>query len=83
MITSVRSGKAKFSELIDRASRGEEIIITVHGKPKARIVPISSSDSGKGDKSWPAVLREARSRYSTGKSDSSGKILDHIRGDRM
>jgi len=31
--------KTKFSELLDRVERGEEIIITRHGKPVARIVP--------------------------------------------
>ena len=31
--------KTKLSELLDRVERGEEIIITRHGKPVARIVP--------------------------------------------
>ena len=31
--------KTKFSELLDRVERGEEIIVTRHGKPVARIVP--------------------------------------------
>ncbi len=31
--------KTKFSELLDRVERGEEIIITRRGKPVARIVP--------------------------------------------
>ena len=34
----VFDGKARFSELIDRAERGEEIIVTKHGKPRFRLV---------------------------------------------
>lgn len=32
--------KTKFSELLERVSRGEEITITRHDKPVARLVPI-------------------------------------------
>ena len=31
--------KTRFGELLDRVSRGEEVIITRHDKPIARIVP--------------------------------------------
>jgi prevent-host-death family protein len=31
--------KLRFGELLDRVSRGEEIVITKHAKPVARIVP--------------------------------------------
>jgi prevent-host-death family protein len=33
-----REAKAKLSELLDAAERGEETVITRHGKPVARIV---------------------------------------------
>lgn len=33
-----RDAKAKLSELLDAAERGEETVITRHGKPIARIV---------------------------------------------
>jgi prevent-host-death family protein len=36
----VFDGKARFSELVDRAERGEEIIVTRHGKPVAKVVPL-------------------------------------------
>lgn len=32
----IAEAKAKFSELIDRAARGEEVLITRHGKPVVR-----------------------------------------------
>jgi len=31
--------KTRFGELLDRVSRGEEVVITRHEKPVARIVP--------------------------------------------
>lgn len=35
--------KTKFSELLERVSRGEEITITRHEKPVARLVPVGRS----------------------------------------
>ncbi|HMN40699.1 MAG TPA: type II toxin-antitoxin system prevent-host-death family antitoxin [Phycisphaerales bacterium] len=36
--------KTHFSELLDRVERGEEITITRHGIPVARLVPAPSRD---------------------------------------
>ncbi|WP_019013736.1 type II toxin-antitoxin system Phd/YefM family antitoxin [Elioraea tepidiphila] len=41
-VVSAAEAKAKLSDLLDRAARGEEITITGHGKPVARIVPPAS-----------------------------------------
>ena len=38
---STAEAKARFSELIDRAAAGEEIVVTRSGKPRARIVPLA------------------------------------------
>ncbi len=35
----VAEAKARFSELVKRAQAGEEIVVTRHGKPVARVVP--------------------------------------------
>ena len=80
MITTLREGKAKLSALVDRASRGEEIVITVRGRPKARLCPLAVNPAA-GVKGWDRRLREARATYSVGVRDSS-PILDKIRGDR-
>ncbi len=37
---SVREAKAQFSTLLGRAAAGEEITITWHGQPRARLVPV-------------------------------------------
>jgi prevent-host-death family protein len=40
---NVHEAKAKFSQLLDRAHAGEEIIIAKGGKPYARLVPLESA----------------------------------------
>ncbi|MGH6877861.1 MAG: type II toxin-antitoxin system Phd/YefM family antitoxin [Rhizomicrobium sp.] len=39
---NVAEAKAHFSELLDRAARGEEIVVARAGKPVARIMPLAS-----------------------------------------
>jgi len=36
--------KTQFSSLLERVARGEEIVITKHGKPIARLVPEQAID---------------------------------------
>ncbi len=37
---NVHEAKTRFSELLERAHRGEEVIIAKAGKPYARLIPI-------------------------------------------
>ena len=37
---NVAEAKAKLSDLVERAARGEEIVIARNGRPRARLVPI-------------------------------------------
>jgi prevent-host-death family protein len=39
---AVAEAKARFSELIDRASRGERFLVLRHGRPAAALVPVPS-----------------------------------------
>jgi prevent-host-death family protein len=39
-IVNIADAKARLPELVDRASRGEEIVIARNGQPKARLVPL-------------------------------------------
>jgi prevent-host-death family protein len=40
MIVNVHEAKTKLSALLERAHRGEEIIVAKAGKPYARLVPL-------------------------------------------
>jgi prevent-host-death family protein len=81
MIKTLRESKSKLSALVEIASQGEEVVITVRGKPKARLCPLEPKEE-KDHKAWAAQLREARARYSTGTHDSSQPIIDRIRSER-
>jgi len=39
MNVNLATAKAHLSELLDRVEKGEEIVITRHGKPVARLTP--------------------------------------------
>ena len=39
--------RANFSALLERVERGEQIVITRHGKPVARLMPIAGPAKGK------------------------------------
>ncbi len=81
MIKSLRESKAHLSALVELVARGEEVVITVRGKPKARLVPIPQPKAARAD-AWGHRLQEARATYTTRVKDSSGDILDTLRGDR-
>jgi prevent-host-death family protein len=56
--------KTHFSELVARAERGDEVIITRHNRPVARIVPFGVSDHEPGARraAIKALLQSASRR---------------------
>lgn len=42
-VINVAAAKARLPELIERAARGEEIVLSRAGKPRARLVPLDAS----------------------------------------
>ena len=58
------AAKTHLSELVARAERGEEVIITRHNKPVAKLVPISmpSPDAAARRNAVNGLLRGARGR---------------------
>jgi prevent-host-death family protein len=51
--------KNKFSALVDRAERGEEVIITRRGRPVAKLVPVKA---GHDVEKAHAAMRRIRER---------------------
>jgi prevent-host-death family protein len=52
---NVAEAKARLSELVQRAARGEEIIIARNGEPQARLVALAQREvrvPGKGTGKW-------------------------------
>jgi prevent-host-death family protein len=62
MIVGSFDAKTRFSELIDQAEKGEDIIITRRGKPVAKIVGFTPDAKG-DDKAaiWTAIRRTRNS----------------------
>lgn len=54
---SVRAAKDQLSALLERASQGEDIVITSDGKPKAMIVRYRPAITGKPARSMSALRR--------------------------
>jgi prevent-host-death family protein len=84
MTTTLREAKAKLSEMVKRASRGEEVVITVHGKKTAKLVSVprqrNKIDKGK----WLKRLERLREQSWTGRHGKSAQeIQDEDRADRF
>lgn len=59
---SVAEAKAKLSELIDRAEKGEGVVITRHGKPVVELKRVAPAPKRitQADLDWIAERRKAR-----------------------
>lgn len=63
MRISVQDAQGKLGELIDRADKGEDILLTRGGDPIARIVPLKTVEaSAKDIEDFAALLRDIKER---------------------
>ncbi len=76
MIATLRESKAKLSKLVERAAGGEEVLITVRGKPRARLAGIARSDMA----AWAEELRAVQGGQTI--AADSCEVLDAIREER-
>lgn len=86
MITNLKDAKARLSEYVELAAAGEEVLITVRGKAKARLCPVISESSQRELAQWGHRLEEARARYRAKpqpKKPDDQKLWDDLRGDRQ
>ena len=57
MVTNLREAKASLSQLVQRAAGGEEVLITVRGEPKARLIGLrQEAERPVSRKEWAAEL---------------------------
>jgi len=80
MIATLRESKTKLSELVQLASRGEEVLITVRGKPSARLLPVGEAEFSMGE--WMRELASLRASMKTSRSAGNFTALDAVREDR-
>ncbi len=54
----MREARTQFSALVERAASGEKIVITWHGRPRARLLPfVESRDKLRVDRKWLETMR--------------------------
>jgi prevent-host-death family protein len=80
MIVSVRESKARLSELLTKARQGEDVVITVRGKPSARIVAMDSRDEKPDMKVWARQIESRLNRQNV--SDGASEIVATLREER-
>jgi prevent-host-death family protein len=79
MIATLRESKTKLSELVQLASGGEEVLITVRGRPSARLLPVGQADFAMDV--WMGELASLRASLKTSQVVKS-TALDEVREDR-
>jgi prevent-host-death family protein len=86
MTATLRESQADLQRLVELASRGEEVVITVDGKPKAKLTSAEAPPSDKAPDvvSWVKDLEELRRKYATGKPGPTvEQILAEDRAERL
>jgi prevent-host-death family protein len=83
MIVSLRESKARLSRLVSLAESGQEILITVRGKPRARLTAIPTVV--KSDMTaWKKQLESLQTKYSTKKGTTKSEdIISDLREERI
>lgn len=74
--------KTRLSELLERVSRGEEITITKHERPIARLVPVQGPSAGAVKEAFmqmEEILRRTRSRSDSSKKHSHRELIEEGR----
>ena len=61
--------KNKLSELLDRAEKGEEVIITRRGRPVAKLVPVGGARDIKKSRAAAKQIRELANAMNLGPFD--------------
>ena len=64
MVKTLRETKAKLSELVNLASRGEEVLISVRGQVKARLTRACAPGPAANRGVWVRELRDLQKAYS-------------------
>jgi len=85
MITNLREAKSKLSQLVQLAAQGEEIVITVRGRPAARLTGIVPQEAGEATRTeWANELAAAADAARVGPPTStSQKFWDALREERL
>jgi prevent-host-death family protein len=80
MRVSVTNAKAQLTELVRRAEAGDEVILTRHGHPAVRLVPVAASPGAESRRALLEAVRAAgRSKATAG--PSAARSQDFLYGE--
>lgn len=83
MITNLREAKSQLSKLVQLACDGEEIVITVRGKPAARLISIQDAKKIPDHTEWASELAAvAESVRVNAPKNTPQECWDDLRQDR-
>ena len=84
MVMSLRESKAKLSELVELASTGEDVLISVRGVIRARLTATANPAPETMGKSWASRLRALQLDMAVPERPAmtSDEILSELRTDR-
>jgi prevent-host-death family protein len=71
MTVGIFEAKQKLSQLVERASRGEEIVITRRGKEQARLVPMPAERAQTLKEIFDSIMSRPRIKLARGTSIKS------------
>ena len=71
--------KNRLSELVERAARGEEIVITRRGEPVARLMPPQTPDALGQARTLAARIRKSRAGQALGAGVSIRDMIEEGR----
>lgn len=85
MITNLREAKSNLSQLVQRAAEGEEIVITVRGRPTARLTSVAPNETQAVTRTeWADELSAAAEAARVGpRRSTTQKVWDDMRQERL
>jgi prevent-host-death family protein len=83
MNATVEQLESEWRRLIETARRGEEVVLTSHGKPVARLTGVPQPPLAQDRHRWLAELANLRQSVATDKTTpTTDQILDDLRSER-
>lgn len=80
---SIAEASARLSSLIDRALRGEEVVITDHGRPLVALRPVTSAAPRLSTAESLAWLRANRVRPETPPVEDAAGLVGRLRDEEQ
>jgi len=83
MTATLEQTQSELLKLIDLAQRGEEVVITNHGRAIAKLTGVPQPRTSADRRAWLAKLSRLRDRTATGKTTpTTEQILEDLRAER-